>query len=146
MMTNEEIDANLYALGIGTDARGLRVLVLPSNHSALLGVRTRLEVFGACVHHADDLVNVALGSYDYVITDWYPCAHVADHWLKPGGRYLVLLDGIGDNVSTEITEVVQLGGTAVRVLGYKPRRDGVDLGDVDVVDVPEGVPEGGASV
>lgn len=123
-LSDAEVDASLFALGIGSDARGVRVLLLgygpPYNT-----VVDRLRTFGAVVDGPENAEeDNESGSYDFVV-----CLHTelsfdfVVRWLKPEGRYMMLLDGVGSaDAGVTITDVAALGVSAVRILGYKARR------------------------
>jgi hypothetical protein len=134
-MTTEELDAHLWSIGIGSDARKLRVLVCGAGPT-IDAVEERLKTFGAEV--------VSLGEFDAGCEDSsadfaiiaMPCA--GDYMdsgalaLKPEGRYLVIIEPLAceksdyepDAVTLEMTSVEQVGGQCVRVTGYRPRREG----------------------
>lgn len=127
-LSDAEVDASLFALGIGSDARGTRVLIASGHGQYPLAVRMadRLAAFGAHVdwgQFADE--NSASASYDYLLAFAGDVYHQLDCWLKPGGRYMILLDGIGDESKrVGITEVTTLGVSAIRAIGCKLRGDG----------------------
>ncbi len=132
-LSDAEIEASLFALGIGSDARGTRVLVIGHSGSPLTGmIESRLSAYGARLFWATDTLRDPELRVDYVVAvpaenAVWNIATVVSNVLKPGGRYLVLIDQLGDD-STRVglTEATTLGVSAVRILGCKVRREGVD--------------------
>lgn len=130
-LSDAEVDASLYALGIGSDARGLRVLLIGHSGSQLTHiVQGRLITFGAQVSWVESSIEDPDMQVDYVIAlpgenSVWNVARVVNNVLKPGGRYMILHDDLGDaDALVGITDVTALGVSAVRVLGYKARCDG----------------------
>lgn len=125
-----EIDANLFALGVGSDARGLRVMIVGHQGSPLSdSIESRLVLFGATVLWAHDSVADPDMQVDYLVAlpsenSMWNVAKLVENVLRPSGRYMVLLDQVGDErAKVTITDVQVLGVSAVRVLGYKARND-----------------------
>lgn len=129
-LSDAEVDACLFALGIGSDARGTQVLLCGWGplYQPLV---TRLAAFGADVDSPENAEEFSEhATYDFVIyLHGEVSPELVDRWLKPGGRYMILLDGVGDqSAGVTITDVQALGVSAVRVLGYKARRDAAGEG------------------
>lgn len=129
-LSDAEVDASLYVLGIGTDARGASVLVIGHSGSPITQmVESRLSSYGARLFWATDTLTDPELQVDYVVAvpaenAVWNVATVAGNVLKPGGRYLVLLDQLGDESRlVTLTDVQALGVSAVRILGYKTRTD-----------------------
>jgi hypothetical protein len=129
----EEVDASLYALGIGTDARGTRVLIIGHSASPITSmIEARLSSFGARLFWAHDTLSDPELMVDYVVAvpaenAVWNIVTVAGNVLRPGGRYLVLIDELGEESrSVMLSDVQALGVSAVRILGCKVRREGID--------------------
>jgi hypothetical protein len=127
-VTVEEIDAHLYAVGITRDARGTLVLLTGDESGLLDRIADELAVFGADTVWLSDVAAEChkAGTFDHVIASSPSCWAVllAEKWLKPGGRLLMLLP-FTESDTIEVINVVMGGGPAVRIECMKPREENV---------------------
>lgn len=142
MMSAEEIDAHLYVLGITSDARGVDVMILGNpvgsdgdrtRNLSLSGlIAERVRTFGARVWWDHDSITKPELRVDYLIAiprdnDTYSIPKLADTVLRPGGRYMVLIDDVADTrADVELIDVRQIGDGQIRAIGWKRRPLGGD--------------------
>lgn len=127
-MTEAELDGHLYAAGIGSDARGMRVLVVGGYGSKL---DERLRLFGASpVSEEGYRENEMPGTMDAAVVfaldspvEYDRAALLADA-LKPEARYVVIVEPVAQEPVLTLTNVEVIGDRCVRVTGYRPRLEG----------------------
>jgi hypothetical protein len=118
------LDAHLYALGITPDARKLRVLVL-GNDALATQIEHRVRHFGA--ESLDDVDDVfPQGDFAIITNLAAGVESVRDnlrYCLKPGARYMILIDGVASPPDLVVIDHQLIDSTAMRVIGMKPLLD-----------------------
>lgn len=131
-MTAEEIDAHLYALGIESDARGADVMILGTDTDGYTSQQfhTRLLTFGAKVWWEHESITRPELQVDYFVAcpqenSLYDPHALAGKVLRPGGRYMVLIEDVADAArGVELTDVRMVGDGQIRAIGWKRRVHG----------------------
>lgn len=131
-MTDAEVDAHLYALGIGSDARGTDVMILGTDTPEYTSqcFHARLTAFGARVRWEHESVTDPELLVDYFLAfpqdnALYDPHALAGKVLRPGGRYMVLIEDVADaERGVEITDVRLVGDGEIRAIGWKRRITG----------------------